>query len=119
MAPKRLRVQPPVQANEAAAMLMRRIVVRPMEDRQSAGIVHQFATDLDAVAGPDGTARRDVDVVHDFNRTSGARDVEGLMLGVRSRAVEEVRYRTDRTGNINPHRRHYHAREYGRLVAAR
>jgi hypothetical protein len=41
------------------------------------------------------------------------------MLGVRSRAVEEVRYRTDRTGNINPHRRHYHAREYGRLVAAR
>lgn len=89
-----------------------------MQDGQSAGIVHQLAADLDAVAGADRTARRDVDVVHDFDRTRAAGDVESLMDGVRSRAVEEVRRGAHRAGNINPHRRYYHARGYGRQVPA-
>ena len=40
--------------------------MRPVDDRQTARIVHHLAAHLDAIAGAHGAARRDADVVDDL-----------------------------------------------------
>lgn len=94
-----------MQANETVGMVMAGIVVRPMNDRQPPGIVDHLASDLDPIAGADGAARRDADVVDDLELARAARNVECLVHRVGVRAVEEVRRRRDRPRKIDPGRR--------------
>ncbi len=99
-----LRVKRSVQADESAAVPLRRVAVRPVHDRHPSGIVHEFAADLDPVAGTDGAAGRDAHVVHDLDRSGRGADVERFVLAVRAGAVEEARRGGDRTGEVNPGR---------------
>jgi len=100
-----LRVEPATRANESAAMKVRRIVVRPVDDRQAPGVVHQLTADLDAIAGSNRTARSDADVVYDFDGAGGGAHVECLVHAVRPRSVEEAWRRRDGCREINPGRR--------------
>lgn len=52
-------------------MMVSGIVMRPVDERRPAAIVHHLAADLDAIAGLHRTSRRDADVVHDLD-TAGA-----------------------------------------------
>ena len=81
------------------------VVMRPMNDRQPSRIVHHLAADLDRVARLDRAARRDGDIIDDFQRAGAARDVEGLVHAVRPRAVEEARRRGNGPREVNPRRR--------------
>ncbi len=121
--PGGLRVEPAAHANEPAAVKVRRVVMGPVDDRQTAGIVHELSADLDPVAGFDRTTRRDPDVVDDFDWSGRASHVERFVRAVRSRSIEEARRRGDGCGKIYPcrlaagvrggeiHRSLYHARE--------
>lgn len=84
---------------------MRGIVVRPMNDGESAGVVYHLSADLDAIAGTNGTARRDADVVDDLEVTGAAANVEGFVHRVRPPSVEEARRRGDRCREVDPGRR--------------
>ena len=108
---------------------MTRIVMRPMDDRQTSGIVHHLAADLDRIAGSDGATRCDPDVIDDFDSSGAALNVERFVYRARARTEEEVRIRRNRSGEVDPcgrrsgvcgsqvHRRSHHARPRERLVA--
>ena len=50
-----------------------RVVVRPVNDRRTTGIVNHFAADFDPIAGLRGTPRSDVDVVDYFTGPAALR----------------------------------------------
>ena len=80
-----------MQTNKAVRMAPGRIVMRPMDERKAAGIVHHLAANLDAVAHRNRAARCDIHVVDDFQRSGVGNDVEGFVPAVRARAVKEMR----------------------------
>ena len=69
-------------------MAVPRIVMRPMHDRQPPRIVHHLTADLDAIARAYRTARRDGDVVDDFDRPGGAAGTERLVHAMGARPVK-------------------------------
>jgi hypothetical protein len=97
-------VHPPVQTDEAVGVAVVGIVMGPMHDWKASRIVDHFAANLDAVPGVNGTARRDADVVDDFNSARAALHVERFMHCVRSRTVEKTRLGRNGTREIHPRR---------------
>jgi len=63
----------------------------PVHDRRLAAIVDHLSAHFDAVAYPNGAARRDVDVIDDLHRTRRRRSIERLVRAVRARAVKVSR----------------------------
>ena len=100
-----LGVNAPVQTDKTVGVTMSRIVVRPMYDRPSSGIVHHLTANLNAVAGRNRAARRDADVVHDLDAAGTALNVECFVHSVCPRSVEEARRRGDDRREIDPCRR--------------
>jgi hypothetical protein len=94
-----------VQADEAVGMVVARIVMRPVNDWQTTRIVNHFAAYLDAIAGANRAARRDPDVINDFDPSRAALHLKGFVHSMRARPIEESRRRRDRCGKVNPGRR--------------
>jgi hypothetical protein len=94
-----------VQANEPIAMMVRWIVVRPMNDRESSRVVNHLAGDFDGISGLNRATRCDADVIDDLEFAGAALHVERFVHAVRARAVEKVRRRCNRGGEIDPGRR--------------
>ncbi len=80
------------------------IVVRPVNDGKSPRVVYHLTANLDAIASFDGTARRDADVVDDFERARATLYVERFVHAVRVRPVEEARRGEHPPGEIDPSR---------------
>lgn len=100
----RLRIQLSVQTDEPVRMTVPGVVVSPMDDGQSPGIVHHLAAHLDAIAKPDGATRRNADVVDDLDSPGATLYVERFMHRVRARPIEEAGWRGDLRGKIYPSR---------------
>lgn len=83
-------------------MMVSGIVMRPVDDRRAAAVVHHLATDLDAIAGLHRAARRDADVVHDLDAACAGLYVEGLVRRVRARPVEKTWRRAHGCRKIDP-----------------
>jgi len=94
-----------MQADETASLRVLGVVMRPVHDRQSPGVVNHLSGDLDRIAALHRTARRDGDVIDDFERPGAACDVERLVQRVRARTVEEARRRGNGPSEIDPRRR--------------
>lgn len=60
------------------------IVMRPMHDRRLAAVVDHLAAHLDAVAYPNRTAWRDVDIIDDLYGTGRRRSIERFVRAVRA-----------------------------------
>ena len=72
------------------------IVVRPVNQRRSAGIVYELPANRDAITGADRNRRRDVDVVDDFERQPVVGStIEGFMPRVAHGSGEKSRRRGD------------------------
>ena len=84
-----------MQADEAVGMTMTRIVVRPVDDRRAARIVHDLAANLDTVADLYRTPWRERDVVDYLQRPSRRIDVECFVYAAGARAEEESRRRSN------------------------
>lgn len=85
-------------------MMVSGIVMRPVDERRPAAIVHHLAADLDAIAGLHRTSRRDADVVHDLDTAGAGLHVEGLVHRVRARSIEKAWRRAHGCRKIDPRR---------------
>jgi hypothetical protein len=81
------------------------IVMGPVQNRRFAGIMDHFAADFDAIAGPHGNARCDIDVVDDLDRPLRGTERELLVFALRTRPEEETRLSHNGPGEIG-HARH-------------
>jgi hypothetical protein len=91
-----------MQTNEAIGMAARRIVMRPMYDRQPARIVDHFSANLHAIPDLYRAPRRNRYVVDDFERAGAGLSVEGFVHAARSRTKEVARWRRDGRFEIDP-----------------
>ncbi len=76
------------------------VVMRPMHDGRSAGVVNHFAAHDDLVAGLNGNPWSNVHVVDNFQRTGGRADVEGFVLALRAAAEKVSRVRGHIRGKV-------------------
>ena len=94
-----------MQADKAIEVTVTRIVVRPVNDRRPAGIVHNLAANLDPVADLNRTAWRERYVVDHLERTGRRLDVERFVRAPGARAEEESRRRSNRSMEVDERRR--------------
>jgi hypothetical protein len=76
------------------------IVMRPMNNRRFAGIVHHLSPNLHVIAGRQRDARCDIDVIDHLDISSGRVQAELFVNAMRVSSIEKRRFRGNHAAQI-------------------